>query len=427
MKKAFKAIITNILGWQVRRLVRKHPVSIVAVTGSIGKTSTKRAIAKLLATDKRVCYQDGNYNDIVSVPLIFFNKPIPSLFSPLAWLRTILSNEKKIYGEYPYDVVVLELGTDAPGQIQKFSKYLSIDLLVITAITPEHMEFFADLDAVAREELIAQTFSKVLLVNKDLCAQKYIDEINKEYYTYSIKELADYRTTINSFEDNQYDISITIANGQSLSAQYKGVADVELYSVCAASAVAHQLGIPAVKIIEGIGQLQAFNGRMKLLKGLSESLIIDDTYNASPVAVKAALDALYKSDAPQRIALLGNMNELGDYSARAHAEVGEYCDPNKLDVVITLGPDANRYLAEAAEKRGCKVERFNSPYEAGEFIKKAIKPGAVILAKGSQNGVYAEEAIKYFLADPKDEKQLVRQTPDWLSKKSKQFHRDSDK
>ncbi len=427
MKKAFKAIVTNILGWQVHRLVRNHPVSIVAVTGSIGKTSTKRAIAKLLATDVRVCYQEGNYNDIVSVPLVFFNKSIPSLFNPLAWLGTILSNEKQIYGEYPYDAVVLELGTDAPGQIQKFAKYLSVDLLVITAITPEHMEFFVDLDAVAREELVAQTFSKAVLINKDLCAQKYISEVSKKCFTYAINEPADYRTTINSFKDNQYDISITIANGQNLSARYEGVADVELYSVCAATAVAHQLGTPVAKIVEGIGQLQAFNGRMKRLRGINQSLIIDDTYNASPVAVKAALDALYKSDRTQRIALLGNMNELGDYSEQAHIEVGEYCDPNKLDVVITLGPDANLYLAEAAEKRGCKVKRFNSPYEAGEFIKKTIKPGSVILAKGSQNGVYAEEAIKYFLADPKDEKQLVRQTPDWLSKKSKQFHRDGDK
>jgi len=122
--------------------------------------------------------------------------------------------------------------------------------------------------------------------------------------------------------------------------------------------------------------------------------------------------------------LLGNMNELGNYSKAAHTEVGEYCDPKQLDLVITLGPDANTYLAPAARARGCKVQTCTTPYEAGEQLQQHIKDGAVVLAKGSQNKVFAEEAVKAILADPADAEHLVRQSPAWLKKKAANFKTD---
>ena len=151
-------------------------------------------------------------------------------------------------------------------------------------------------------------------------------------------------------------------------------------------------------------------------------MIIDDTYNASPEAVKAALDTLYGIEAPQRIALLGNMNELGDYSESAHREIGQYCNPEKLDLLVTLAGDANTFTAAEAEAKGCTVVRVDSPYDAAEKIKFALKPGAVILAKGSQNRVFAEEAVKQLLADPADQSKLVRQSASWLKIKQQQFN-----
>src|SRR5690606_20106109 len=114
------------------------------------------------------------------------------------------------------------------------------------------------------------------------------------------------------------------------------------------------------------------------LKGINNSLILDETYNASPEAVRAALDSVYTMKAPQKIALLGNMNELGDMSADAHREIGEYCDPEQLELVVTLGQDANKYSAPAAKRKGCTVQAFNNPYDAGKFIREHIKEGAVI-------------------------------------------------
>ncbi len=157
------------------------------------------------------------------------------------------------------------------------------------------------------------------------------------------------------------------------------------------------------------------------IAGKKQSLIIDDTYNASPEAVIAALDTLYELPAKQKIALMGQMNELGKHSRTLHEEVGKHCDPKHLDLVVTLGRDANTYLAAAAEKRGCKVMRCPSPYHAADVIRPLLKKDTVILAKGSQNGVYAEEAVKALLADHRDVKKLVRQSRQWLKVKEQQF------
>lgn len=151
MKNKLKQIVVAVLARQVRRLRRKHEFKVIGVVGSIGKTSTKLAIAQTLGKNMRVRYQYGNYNDIVTVPLIFFGHETPSLFNPLAWIKIFASNSKQIRGEYPYDAVVLELATDGPGQIAAFQKHTELDIVVVTAITPEHMEFFASLDAVADE------------------------------------------------------------------------------------------------------------------------------------------------------------------------------------------------------------------------------------------------------------------------------------
>jgi UDP-N-acetylmuramoyl-tripeptide--D-alanyl-D-alanine ligase len=160
---------------------------------------------------------------------------------------------------------------------------------------------------------------------------------------------------------------------------------------------------------------------MQILPGIKNSTLIDDTYNSSPVAVRAALDVLYAGDAPQRIAILGGMNEMGDYSPQAHKEVGAYCDPKKLDWVVTIGPDAKQYLAPAAKEQGCQVKSFLSPYDAGHFVAGLLKESAVVLAKGSQNRVFAEESLKELLANPEDASKLVRQSRHWQDVKAKQF------
>jgi UDP-N-acetylmuramoyl-tripeptide--D-alanyl-D-alanine ligase len=206
-----------------------------------------------------------------------------------------------------------------------------------------------------------------------------------------------------------------------LKASHGQISEPQLYSICAACALALEFGLEANEIDKGIAEIRPVSGRLQHLKGINNSTLIDDTYNASPEATRAALEMLYRYQAPQKIALLGNMNELGKYSEVEHAKIGKFCDAEQLDWVITLGPDANKYLAPAAQAKGCQVKTFDTPYEAGEFIKSVVKNKAIVLLKGSQNRVFAEETVKKLLANPADSNKLVRQTPEWQKIKNKAF------
>lgn len=420
MKQATKAIVVKFLGWQVRRLRKKANPRIVAVAGSVGKTSTKHAIAKVLSQRFRVRTQAGNYNDIVTVPLVFFGKTNPpNVLNPLAWLRLLISNEIQLRRDYPYDLVVLEL---APGgsSMADFAQYLSVDLAVITAITPEHMEYYDSLEAVAEEEKSVAGFSKVVLINSDMCDEKYLAFGRKDIFTYGLKT-GDYRLQPDKFTGEGYNFSFAYDGKSLLSAFHPSIAESQLHAICAGLAVGHRFNLTSKELTAGLSQITSVEGRMNKLNGIKDSTILDDTYNASPEAVKAALDTLYKLPAPQKIAILGNMNELGKLSPESHTAIGEYCDPRQLDLVVTIGHDANKFLAGAAEKRGCTVRRFDNPVAAGLYVKDQLKAKAIVLAKGSQNGVFAEEAVKQLLASQKNVRHLVRQSPYWLNRKRKQF------
>lgn len=414
-------MVCAVLEAQVRRLRARHSFKLVAVVGSIGKTSTKLAIAHALEPSRRVMYQTGNYNDRVTVPLIFFGRTLPGLFNMFAWARIFLANERTIRLPRYYDVVVVELGIDGPGQMREFA-YLQPDIAIVTAITPEHMEYFKTLDTVAAEELAVCDFSKQVLVNSDDTPDRYIR--GRDVLTYGQNDNAAYRAGhYVSSGLSGGDVELHVPGEPPFVAHAHILGDQGVKILLAAAATAHLLDLSFDELQRGLSEVKPFAGRMQILQGIRDSTIIDDTYNASPAPVIAALDVLYKSEAKQRIAILGSMNELGDYSRDAHREVGRYCDPRKLDMVVTIGVDAHAYLAPAATEKGCYVKSFMSPYEAGDFVKTYLKPGAVVLAEGSQNGVFAEEALKPLLAAKPDSAKLVRQSPHWMRIKQKQFQK----
>ncbi len=426
MKRFLKRIVVSILARQVHRLRQKHQFKIIGVVGGIGKTSTKQAIAKTLSKtlrvryeELRVGYQESNYNHLVSVPLVIFGHRMPSLFNPFAWIKLFINNAQQIRGTYPFDVVV-ELGTNKPGEIAAFQQYLQLDYTIVTAIVPEHMEYFTDMQAVANEELSVVKYSEKILYNADLVAEEFRQPLQAAI-SYGSKQPADYTLANVLHRAGQFECDVR-HNGQTLlHFQHAAVSETQLYSVLAAVVIGNDLGLEPAQLLAGIATITPVNGRLHRLRGINNSLIIDDTYNALPDAVKAGLEVLYTLQAPQKIAILGNMNELGTMSAQAHTEIGELCSPDQLDLVVTIGPDANSYLAAAAEAKGCIVKRFDTPYDAGNYLLPKIQQDAIIYAKGSQNKVFAEEAIKPLLADPNDQSMLVRQSSYWLKRKQKSF------
>ena len=316
-------------------------------------------------------YQTGNYNDRVTVPLILFGQNLPGLLNVPAWLKVFVRNEQAIRRPNYYDIAVAELGTDAPGQIRQFA-YLKPDVTVVTAITPEHMEYFGTLDAVAAEELAVCDFSAQVLVNSDDTPAKYLK--GRSVLTYGTGSKADFRAS-----DHKPDglkggtVQLHLQQGVSFREHAAILGEQGVKILLAAAAAGQLAGLSEAELKKGLGEVRPFAGRMQVLDGIEGTTIIDDTYNASPAPVKAALDVLYAAKAPQRIAILGNMNELGEYSPEAHREVGAHCRRDKLDLVVTIGPDAKKYLAPAAEANGCTVKTFASPYKAGEYVRGRLR------------------------------------------------------
>lgn len=421
----FKKIVQFLLERYVKKYFKRHPeVRLIVVTGSVGKTTTKVAIGTVLSERLRVRLHEGNYNSEISTPLAVLGIDVPeTLRSISGWLGVFKAARLRIKQPTDVDVIVQELGTDGVGQVPHAAKYLKPDIAVVTAVAPEHMEFFGSIEYVAQEELSVVNFSKEALINRDDIDGEYAKYItNANIATYGTSVEAEYR-----FVEDDYTLQSGYS-GRMIIKDQSDLDDIHIHllgdhsvrAAIAAAAVAVKLGLHPQEIRNGIAKIQAVDGRMSRLKGMLHSTIIDDTYNATPLAMASALQALYNLNVPQKIAVLGNMNELGKTSPKEHEALAGLCDPSQLSWLITVGSDMEQYLVPLAKKKGCQVMSFSNPLAAGAFVHKVLQPGAAVLFKGSEKDVYLEEAIKVILHSTEDENRLVRQSVDWMQRK-KQF------
>ena len=422
----FKNYIQKKLENYVREYFAKHPeVKLVAVAGSVGKTSTKTAIATVLARQFRVRMEDTNHNTHMSAPLAILGIDYPeNVHSIGAWLSVFRAAKKRIKQPTDVDVIVQELGTDRPGEIAHFGTYLRPAIGVVTAVTPEHMEFFQTIEVVAEEELSLANFSEIAIINRDDIDGRFANFLtNQSVVTYGSVGSAEYRIGVEDFDIAHGYMGELIAPEitETVTANVRVIGEHSLRPVTAAMTVAIKLGMVVGTIVDGIEDISPVSGRMNVLRGVENSILIDDTYNSSPASASAALQALYGLQAPQRIAILGSMNELGASSPAEHEALGNLCDPSLLAWVVTIGKEAEAYLAPAARARGCQVKSFISAIDAGAFVHGVIEKNAVVLAKGSQGDIYAEEALKILLHETSEDHQLVRQSEKWLATKSEFF------
>ncbi len=422
----FKNFIQKRLESYVQRYFQKHPdVKLVAVAGSVGKTSTKTAIATVLSAKYRVRMLEGNHNTHMSAPLGILGIDYPeNVHNVGEWLRVFRACRRRVQEPADVDVIVQELGTDRPGEIAHFGTYLRPTIGVVTAVTPEHMEFFHDIETVAQEELGLANFSEMAVVNREDIDGRFADFLtNSNVTTYGTTAAAEYRVEVKDFDIHHGYSAYLVISGfaETYPADVRVFGEHSLRPICAAVAVASKLGMSPREIASAIEDITPVHGRMNVLRGQEESVLIDDTYNSSPASAEAALQALYGLQAPQRIAILGSMNELGSSSQIEHEKLGNLCDPSLLAWVVTIGEEAEKYLAPAAKARGCQVKSFRSAIDAGGFVRGVLEPGSVILAKGSQGGIYAEEALKVLLHETSEDKLLVRQSSAWLKTKQDFF------
>jgi len=422
----FKYFIQKKLESYVESYFRKHPeVKLVVVTGSVGKTSTKIAIATVLSERYRVRLHKGNHNTNMSTPLAVLGIDYPGKIKSFrAWMAVFQAARDRVNDPTDVDVIVQELGSDRIGQIPHFGKYLCPDIGVVTAISPEHMEYFHEIDAVAREELAVANFSKQALINRDDIDGIYAKYLtNAVVNTYGTSSAAEYHYLSENYtaKDGHEGKFVAPEWQDSVPAKIHVIGEHTLRPAIAAGAVAVKLGMSASEVASGLEKIRAIPGRMNMLRGADGTTIIDDSYNSSPLAADSALRVLYQLSVPQRIAVLGDMNELGQVSSLEHELLGKLCDPDQLAWVVTVGEQSRKFLAPAAKSRGCQVRSFKNALQAGAFVRSVMEEGAAILFKGSEGGIYLEEAVKVVLHSTSDEKRLVRQSPEWIARKTAFF------
>ncbi|HSX03061.1 MAG TPA: Mur ligase family protein [Candidatus Saccharimonadia bacterium] len=431
MKDFLRRFTARLFEFQTRRLMARRQFKVVGVSGAAGKTSTKLAIATVLEQKYRVLVQWGSFNDEIGLPLACFDLPLPgNIFNPLPWLWLLVRTELQLHRPYPYEVLVIEIGTDAPGEVPHTLTYLRPDIGVVTAVMAEHMEYFADLEAVAAEELALAAGSAVAVVNRDDVAPKYWDKYvapHPKHYSYGLGEERDYGFILAKTDPIKGTTGRLVRQGKGGLGQLR----LGLYGrhsakmAAAAYAVGDLLGLTAAQLQAGVLAIRPAPGRMNPLRGIGGSVIIDDSYNSSPESARAALEAVATvGSVNRRFAILGSMNELGEDSQRYHEQLGRAAAAASLDFLVTTGELANKYLGPAALAAGLPADKYaaaTSPYAAAELMRSHLGPGDLLLVKGSQNGVFTEEAVRPLLADPADAKLLVRQAPAWQARKRRQF------
>lgn len=432
MRHIFKQIIVALLTVEAKLVLRKYKPRIVAVTGSVGKTSTKDAIYSVLAPQTFVRKSEKSFNSEVGIPLTILGRP-NAWSNPLRWLENLIDGLVLILWptEYP-KWLVLEVGADRPGDISSVAKWLKADIVIITRIPdmPVHVEFFESPDDVAREKaslLAALKPGGIFIANADDPSVLALrDSVPGQSMTYGLSLGSDVMgeklELLSAAKDNG-GLPIGLAaqvryedTGESAEVRCMGtIGSQGLSPLLAAIAVGKFLGFPLPAMVQALAGHTPPPGRMRLIPGLRESLIIDDTYNSSPAAAAAALSALsLVGGKGRRIAVLGDMLELGRYSTAEHKQVGKDV-AEAADVLLTVGFRA-RDIAEGALMGGMKesaIHQYEDAAQAGKELEQMLQAGDVILIKGSQS-MRMERAVEEIMAEPLRARELlVRQDREW--------------
>ena len=425
----FKQCVILIITWEARLVLMRHKPRIIAVTGSVGKTTTKDAIFSALAGVEHVRKSAKSFNSEIGVPLTIlgcdngWNNPFRWLMNIATGIIVIL---KKDYPKW----LVLEVGADRPGDIKRTAVWLRPDIAVITGVPeiPVHVEYFKSPEDVVREKrALAEHLKpggKLILNGDDARMREIHGSFRGSAVTYGMESNNDFFA---SHEEICYQDGLPVGMqfrvdhaGSSVPVSVFGaLGRPRIYAALAAIAVADVVGIDTVTAAGALMSWDPPPGRVRIIQGMKGSILIDDTYNSSPSAALAALDTLKEVRAGRRIAVMGDMLELGKYSRDAHRQVGERAAAC-ADILITIGFRA-RAMAEAALDAGLKEESIRQ-YEKDDTARATdelladVREGDVILVKGSQ-GMRMERIVRALMNEPAQAADLlVRMDREWQTR-----------
>lgn len=345
-------------------------IKVVGITGSVGKTSTKEMIASVLSEKYKVLKTEGNYNNEIGLPLTIF----------------------KIRAEH--EVAVLEMGISEFGEMHRLATMANPDICVITNIGLCHLENLKTRDGILKAKTESFAHLKkdgIAILNGDDDKLSTIRQVgDKEPVFYGMEEKMEYR------EDAKKSVYATGVENLGLYGMQarihtpEGERDVRIpipgehnvYNALAATAVGLSLGLSLDQISSGILKAKTIGGRTNLLNTGSMT-VIDDCYNANPVSMKASIDVLATAEG-RKIAVLGDMGELGENEKKLHYEVGEYLAKKEINVLFCAG-ELSEEIAKAAQKESktCEVYYFKTRDALLEQLLPFLKKGDTVLVKAS--------------------------------------------
>lgn len=340
-----------------------YNIPVVAITGSVGKTSTKDIVASVLAQKYKVLKTQGNYNNNIGLPLTILN------------LRD-------------HDALVVELGMSSLGEISVISKIAKPTIAIITNVGTAHIGNLGSRENILKAKLeILEGLDKdgVLIINNDndLLHNWYIgNECKFTVVTYGIKNESDLMAENIQLNENDSVFTAKSKNGK-YEVKIKVAGEHFVYNGLCAITVGRELNIDSEKILKGLTDFELTKGRMENVTTNKGIFLIKDCYNANYDSMKAAIEYLSKLSNQRKIAVLGDMLELGEYSKKLHEMVGEEVKKNSIDILITVGEEAKNTAKKADVK---ETYICDNNKEAEKILKKILGKGDAVLIKAS-NGM----------------------------------------
>ncbi len=427
MKDLIKPFILTIITWEAKAVLARHKPYIIGVTGNLGKTSTKDAIFAVMKDHYHVRRSEKSMNSEFGVPLTILGEK-SGWNNPLKWLMVIARGFFVVFAkEYPSHII-LEIGADRPGDIRSIASWVKPDITVVTQFgqVPVHIEFFPNRDAVVEEKgYLVRALKKdgLFIYNSDdNDAKKLLEKTEAKKMSIGIHEKADVRAEnvrLYGYPIKGTEVDITVAGVKEHLVLPEVVGRSPVYCALPALAVAVHLNIPLLVACAALRDGTKPKGRMRLLNGMNDSVIIDDSYNASPKATEHGLKTLSEIETTGRkIAVLGDMLELGTHTHEEHYKIGKIAAKSchKLYVVGIR----SRVIAEGALDEKMLDENImecDTSIDAGKELVQILQPNDIVYVKGSQS-MRMERTIEMILASHHNPRVvLVRQEDEWLTRK----------
>lgn len=388
MKRKLKKLLQIILKRFAIRLLRKFHPDIIAVTGSVGKTSTKDAIYEVLKNKFNVRKSEGNFNNEIGVPLTIIGaKSFKNVFA--IFKNTFLSRN------YP-QILVLEMGADKKGDIRYLTSFIKPKIAVITRVACSHLEQFCDLEGVAKEKgklVEAQDYNSWAVLNfDDENVKKMSTRTSAQVLGFGQGRGADILASDIKMNFNGLKFDVVYKKGkQAFSIPVTGKHQV--YSALAGIACGLIYGLSLKEAANNIKNFKLSKNRTDIIKGIKKSVVINDVYNANPESMMASLDTLVElADKRRKVVVLGDMFELGIDSKKLHLQIGNYLK-GKADVVVLAGEMMRGVFKQLKKEFASNIYWFSNSDEASKNIRNIIEENDIILVKGSR-GMHMEVVVE---------------------------------